>query len=101
MDVPASFVCMDNCTPVAGFFNTPVHHDTIILLSWASAHGRLQLKHQKLRVGGYMVEVLERLDSPFASAQTGCEVSCQGQPASSLCLYLVEASAMVKKVVLC
>ena len=29
------------------------------VLSWASTHGCMQLKHQKLRVGGYTKEVFE------------------------------------------
>ena len=48
------------------------------VLSRASAHGRSQLKHQKLRVGGYTEKVLEWFNYPCARAHPGCEVNCQG-----------------------
>ena len=54
------------------------------------AHGRSQLKHIKLSVGGY--------DYLRASAHPVCEVSCQGvpnRPASSLCPCFIKASRMV------
>ena len=53
----------------------------------------------KLRVGGYTKEVLEWSNYLRASAHPGCEDSCQGipsKPASSLRLYIVQASLMVK-----
>ena len=37
------------------------------ILSWASTHGYSQLKHQKLRVGGYMEKVLKCFNYPCAS----------------------------------
>ena len=46
------------------------------VLSWAGAHECLQLKHQKLGVGGYTEGVLKWFDCPRASAHPGCEVSC-------------------------
>ena len=74
------------------------------VLSRASAHGRSQLKHQKLGVGVYTEEVLEWFNCPHASAHPGCEVSCQdvpNQPASRLRPCFVEASPMVEKAVSC
>ena len=70
------------------------------ILSWASAHGRSQLKPQTLGVGGYTEEVLEWFDCPHTSAHPGCKVSCRGvlnRPASWLCLCFNEASPMVEK----
>ena len=58
-----------------------------IVLSRASAHGRSQLKHQKLGFGCYTEEVLEWFDYPRASTHFGWKVSCLGlpnRPASSL-----------------
>ena len=71
---------------------------THTILCQASARGHAQLKHQKLRVGSYVEEVLEWVTIP------GCEVSCQGVsnwPASLLCLCFVEASQTVEKAVSC
>ena len=48
---------------------------SITVVSRASAHGRSQLKHQKLGVGGYMEEVLEYSNYPRASVHPGSEVS--------------------------
>ena len=48
------------------------------ILSQASAHGRLQLKRQKLRVGSYTEKVLEWLNYLRARAHPRCEVSSQG-----------------------
>ena len=56
------------------------------VLSQASAHGRSQLKHQILRVGGYTEEVLEWFDYPRASAHSGCEVSCHAGCTDSACI---------------
>ena len=50
------------------------------VLSRASAHGRSQLKRQKLRVGGYTGKVLELLNYPRARAHPGYEINCQGVP---------------------
>ena len=44
----------------------------------ASTHGCPQLKHQKLKVGGYTEEVFEWFNYSCVSAYPGCEVSCQG-----------------------
>jgi len=52
----------------------------ITVLSRASAHGRSQLKYQKLRVGGYMEEVLKWFNYPHARAHPRCGVRCQGIP---------------------
>ena len=49
------------------------------VLSRASAHRHSQLKHQKLRVGGYTKEVLEWSNYLRANAHPWCEVSCQGR----------------------
>jgi len=51
-----------------------------MLLSRASAHGRSQLKCQKLGVGGYTEKVLEWFNYLRAKAHPGCEVSSQGVP---------------------
>ena len=50
------------------------------VLSRASSHGHLQLKCQKLRVGGYTEKVLEWFKYPHTRAHPGCEVNCQGVP---------------------
>ena len=50
---------------------------TIMGLSWASAHGCSQLKHQKLRVGGYTKEVLEWFDYPHASAHPDTKLAAR------------------------
>ena len=74
-----------------------MHHIVPSKCPWA-----LQLKHQKLGVGGYTEEVVEWFNYPRTSAHLGCEVSCQGvptQPASSLRLCFVEASPTVEKAV--
>ena len=76
----------------------------ITILSRSSAHGRLQLKRQKLRVGGYTENELKWFNYLRTKAHHRCEVSCQGVPnwlASSLCPCFVEASPTVEKAVLC
>ena len=67
------------------------------VLSQASAHGHLQLKCQKFRVGGYMENVLEWFKYPHTRAHPGCEVNCQGVPHRRF----VEASPTVEKAVSC
>ena len=65
---------------------------------------RSQLKHQKLRVGSCMEEVLKWFNYPRARAYSGCKVSSQGVPnrlASLLCPCFVKASLTGKKAVLC
>ena len=72
-------------------------------LSWASTHGHLDLKHQKLRVDDCTEEVLGWFNYPHPSADLGCEVSCQSvpnQPASLFHPYLVEASPTVEKAII-
>jgi len=72
------------------------------VLSWATTHGRLQLKCQKLRVGSYMEKELKQFNYPHARANPGCEVSCQevlNQLASLLHLCFIEASLTVEKAV--
>ena len=87
-----NIVCM-----VVFFINTA--------LSRSSAHGRLQFKFQKLRVGGYTEElVLKWFNYPCARTHPRCKISYQGVPnrlASSLCLCFVEASPTMEKAVLC
>ena len=56
----------------------------ITVLSWASAHGRSQLKHQNLGVGGYTEKVLKWFNYPQARAHPGCEVGSHG--AKSTCI---------------
>ena len=74
-------------------------------LSRSSAHGRLQFKFQKLRVGGYTEElVLKWFNYPRIRAHPRCKISYQGVPnrlASSLCLCFVEASPTMEKAVPC
>jgi len=48
------------------------------VVSQASAHGRSQLKYQKLRVGGCRKGILEWFNYTRASAHPKCQVSCQG-----------------------
>ena len=78
------------------------NYDTI--LSQASAHGRSQLKRQKLRVGGCTEEVLKWFNYPPAKAHPRCEVSCQGVPnrlASLLRLCFIETSPTVEEAATC
>ena len=56
----------------------------LLVLSRASAHGLSQLKHQKLRVGGYTQVVLEWFNYPRASTYPRCEVSCLGTELTSV-----------------
>ena len=55
---------------------------TYTILCRASALGRSQLKHQNLRVGGYIhvKEVLKWFNYPHARAHPGYKVSCQRVP---------------------
>ena len=74
------------------------------ILSRASTHGGSQLKHQKLKVGGYTEKELKWFNYPRTRGHPGCKVSCQGVPnqlASSLRLCFVEASLTVEKAVSC
>ena len=48
------------------------------VLSRASAHGRSQLNHQILRLGGYTENSLKWFNYPHARAPSGCKVSCHG-----------------------
>ena len=76
----------------------------ITVLSWASAHGRSQLKRQKLRVGGYTENELKWFNYPRTKAHHRCKVSSQGvlnRLASSLCPCFVETSPTVEKAVSC
>ena len=66
-----------------------------------TSHGCPQFKRQKLRVGGYTEKELKWFNYLRARAHPACEASCQGVPASSLCLYFVEASPTVEKGVSC
>ena len=80
--------------------NTVLSLASSTVLPKASVHRHLQLKRQKLRVGGYTEEVLEWFDYPRVSSRPGCEVSCQGvpnRPASSLHSCFIEASLMLEK----
>ena len=73
-------------------------------MSRASTNVRSQLKHQKLRVGSCIEEVLKWFNYPRARVHPGCKVSCQGVPnrlALLLCLCFVEASLTGEKAVLC
>ena len=42
----------------------------------AGTHGHSQLKHQKLRMGGYTDKELKWFNYPLTRAHPGCEVSC-------------------------
>ena len=74
------------------------------MLSRASAHGRLQFKLKKLRVGGYMEKELKWFNYLRARTHPGCEVSYQCVPnplASLLRPCFVEASPTVEKAISC
>ena len=74
------------------------------VLSQASAHGRSQLKRQKLRVGGYTKKELKWFNYPRARAHPNVKVSCQTVPnrlALSLFSCFVEASPTVEKAISC
>ena len=75
----------------------------ITVLSRASAHGHSQLKHQKLRVGGYTQVVLEWFNYPRASTYPRCEVSCLGTELTSVVALpiLCRASPTVEKAASC
>ena len=72
------------------------------VLSWATTHGRLQLKCQKLKVSGYAEKELKQFNYPHARANPGCEVSRQevlNRLASLLHLCFIEASLTVENAV--
>ena len=49
-----------------------------ILCSTVLSHGHSQLKHQNLRVGSYVKNLLKWFNYPHARAHPGYEVSCHG-----------------------
>ena len=86
------------------FGGSPILLLTVTVLSRASAHGRSQLKLQKMRMGGYTEKELQWFNYPRARAHPGCEVSCQRVPnrlASSLRPCFVKASPKIEKAVSC
>ena len=72
------------------------------VLSRTSAHGRSQLKCQKLRLGGCMEEVLKWFNYLPTRAHPGCKVSCQGESTCIVTLSVVrEVGSTVEKAIMC